>query len=299
MKNDYIYRSAPEAPTIEEMAEDTKRMNRDKVGRPFSHSNAMFIWASILRAVNGTSYRQLEGELERRLPITSIPSHQTIFRRLKDIKPTVKMYLPPAGGELHLAMDATGLSMMCSGQYITFKWRKKANFFRLTIIVDVRTKMVLKWALTSDEIGETRHFKRMILEILEECAPGTKIYFYGDKAYDSEEIFRFCEEHNIKCIVLVRKNAVCNEGARGRAMREQFGMSEPPDMLDELMTQEEKLIYQHTWKLLNECGKRWAVEGAFSVIKRCMGESLKVRSIEAARRAVAVIISVYNDWIMG
>ena len=82
-------------------------------------------------------------------------------------------------------------------------------------------------------------------------------------------------------------------------MREQFGMSEPPDILDELMTQEEKLIYQNTWKLLNKYGRRWAVEGVFSVIKRCMGESLKVRSIEAAQRAIAVIISVYNEWVMG
>ena len=190
MTNDYTYRSAPKAPTVEEMAEDIKRINNDKVGRPFIYAEPMFLWSSTLRAVNGTSYRQLEGELERRLPILSVPSHQTIHRRLKKIKPTIKMYLPPAGGELHLAMDATGLSMMCSGQYIKLKWRKKANFLRLTIIVDARTKMVLKWALTSDEIGEQKHFEWCV-KLWRNAPPEQRYVFTATRHMTLKRYFSF------------------------------------------------------------------------------------------------------------
>ncbi|KXB05748.1 hypothetical protein AKJ49_00170 [candidate division MSBL1 archaeon SCGC-AAA382A03] len=74
----------------------------------------------------------------------------------------------------------------------------------------------------------------------------------------------------------MRKNATPSLSPRGEAVRE-F----------------QKQGYEE-WKGDHDYGKRWAVEGFFSAVKRCFGETVRAASPEGMVREVKRKFALYN-----
>ncbi len=99
----------------------------------------------------------------------------------------------------------------------------------------------------------------------------------ADGAYDHKEAFELLEEKGVGPPgIKTRKNTRRSLSPRGQAVKE-F----------------QKLGYEK-WKKKHEHGKRWAVEGFFSAIKRCFGETVRATTPEGMTREVKRKFGLYN-----
>lgn len=177
------------------------------------------------------------------------------------------------------------------------KWKIKRGFIRLVILNAVGSRLVLKFAITGDDVGETRQFEPLMRELFEEVGANVKLRFYGDKAYASNMVYGFCNERGIECNVPVKINAKGGSDPYGLAALEQLGggadlltfQTIPPDI---------RLAIQIKWLLEHDYGKRSSVEGVFSTYKRLFGEGVRSIKPENIEREVAMKLAVYNLWTL-
>ncbi len=100
----------------------------------------------------------------------------------------------------------------------------------------------------------------MFSSLIEQAEKKAKIEkILADGAYDTRDNFNLLEKKGIESGIKIRKNA--NPRARGSSYRKRC-------------VRELKEIGYEEWKERHDYGKRWAVEGVFSSVKRIFGESI-------------------------
>ena len=156
-----------------------------------------------------------------------------------------------ASDELEVIADGTGISTTRGGQYVVAKWGKTrdSKFLKIEIVMDKDELNVIDAEVTSDEVETAVETKDLQDE-------GKKVRkFYGDKAYDANEVYKTGVE-----VVPPRKNARRGHPARRKAVRE-F-----------------KRLGYDRWREERGYGNRWRVESLFSAVKCTFGESVRATS---------------------
>ena len=100
---------------------------------------------------------------------------------------------PEANDELEVIADATGISTNKGGQYIIAKWgkTKDSKFLKIEIVIDKDQFNVINAEVTSNEV------ETAVKDLQDK---GKK--FYGDKAYDANEVYKT----GVEVVVPPRKN---------------------------------------------------------------------------------------------
>ena len=101
----------------------------------------------------------------------------------------------------------------------------------------------------------------------------------ADGAYDHRDIFNRLEKDHINSGIKIRENAATKSGRspyRAECSREK-----------------QKLGYR-AWADKRKYGKRWAVEGVFSSVKRIFGENIRASSIDGMTREVLMKFQFYQ-----
>lgn len=288
-------------------------MNRGKRGRPFAYADGLINVIGIFRLMTNTPYRQCEGAAVEMLGRESVPHFTTFCRRLNRMKvvpgenpaaPTVA----DGSREIRLAIDGSGIVPSTRGDWIRHVWKVKRGFIRLSILVDVDTKMILAFSITDESVGESPRLPTLLDEALDKMGmPGRTgtsrvvVILMGDKGYDSRENFSHCRKRGVVALIPVKVNASCRAGgvdrARTEAVLEQMGGrgdgADTPKRVAAI-PEAERRDNQKDWKRRTHQGDRWAVEGVFSSFKRTLGEAVRAVKWPNILREVANKIAVYN-----
>jgi hypothetical protein len=246
---------------VQDWDKELAEMNKGKRGAKFKFPNSLIHLQSIWTQFH--SYRVAEGITIDLVKFSNLPesnNYTTIFRRVEKIETKIPA---PKSKEICVATDGTGVKMGITGEYLEDKYgdgRKK--YIKVVISGDPNTKDLLKvevsvegQGISEPEIAE-KHMKELIDE-------GQKIKkFYGDGGLDKNNLFDFCDMHQIDPVIKLPKNAVDNskKGSWRRSME---------------VRKYKKEGYKK-WAKKRMYGMRWpGTEGIISAVKTIFGERIR------------------------
>ena len=248
---------------------ELRRMNQGKRGSPYlfpeSFMRFMMIWKQFL------DYRALEGMARSLVNLGIIPKYgdyTTIWHRVHDMIPELDI----SGMQYaELGTDGTGLKTNNAGSYRTIKYgdpdAKQRKHLVIIITADVRTKKIIGIESRIEGTGPSepetasRHIREAVMKGVEVKT------FYGDGAFDVNNLFNLMHTIGAKAIIKIRKNA-STDRCRGSKYRRK-----------EIREYQEKGYKQ--WAEDNDYGMRWpGTEGVISATKRKFGENCVSRSAE-------------------
>jgi len=252
--------------------QELKRMNREKRGRPFEYPEVFAQFSGLLYEFLHLPYRQLEGalrKLEKFIPKLKAADYTTLWHRIANLK----IELPTNKGKIVVAVDSTGIKVTNRGDWMRKKWwrKERRGWIKVHIAVDVETNKLLAMEITDEKVGDSKMLEPLLKDISLKDA-------LLDGAYDNGNAFEFFKRKGVDPPgIKIRKNA------------SRRGLSERSFAVREF----QKLGYEE-WKKKHQYGKRWAVEGVFSAVKRCFGETVRATSIEGMMLEVRRKFILYN-----
>ena len=243
------------------------KMNRGKRGSPCrfpeSFMQFMMLWKQYL------DYRSLKGMAGSLAGLGTIPNYgdyTTIWNRIHDMKPDLDI----SGLEYaEIGTDGTGLKTNNAGSYRITKYgdpdRKRRKHLIIIITADVKTKKILGIESHIEGTGSpepetaSRHIRKAVMNGI-----GVK-GFYGDGAFDTNDLFDLPHSISAKVVIKIRKNA-STDRYRGSKHRRRT------------IREYQEKGYK-TWAGENSYGMRWpGTEGIFSAVKRKFSENCMSRS---------------------
>jgi hypothetical protein len=261
---------------LENWDKEIEEQNAEKRGRPYIYPEAFIRFSAIIYEIFHLPYRQMEGfyrKLSQYVSKIKAADYTTLFRRIQKVHLEVpESYRYNAV----IAIDSTGIKVTNRGEWLREKWKIHRGWLKVHIAVDIRTKKILGIEVTDERVSDSRMFKNLISQA-EKKAKIEKVL--ADGAYDTREIFNLLEEKHIESGIKIRKNA--NQRARGSPYRKKC-------------VRELKEMGYERWKEKHDYGKRWAVEGVFSSVKRIFGESVRAHSQISAIQEAKRKFMIYN-----
>jgi len=261
---------------IEKWDEELEQQNKGKKGKPYIYPEAFIQFSAIVHEIFNIPYRQMEWfyrGLARHIDVLKVANYTTLFRRISRLE----IQIPECQQEdLVIAIDSSGIKVTNRGEWLREKWKVYRGWLKVHIAVDVRTKKIVGIEVTDETVGDSRVFKELI------CQAETKgkvEKVLADGAYDTRDIFDILQEKGIEAGIKIRKNA--STLARGSPHRKNC-------------VREVKTLGYEKWKEKHEYGKRWAVEGVFSSVKRIFGETVRAHGQTSAIQEVKGKFLIYN-----
>lgn len=252
---------------------ELNQMNEGKRGGQYKFPESYIRWQVVWK--QWVDYRGLEGisrSLARYGFVPEYADYSTTWNRVHSMVPEIAL---PTEEELEVATDGSGLKSGSAGEYRMFKYKQKSKRKYLVVVItaDVRKKKLLKVEAYIQKKGKSepkiakKHLKKLKKD-------GKKVKkMYGDGAMDSNELFTYLDKEKIGSAIKLRSNA-STDHCRGSRRRR--------DEIRKLQECGYKL-----WAYRKRYGKRWAVEGIFSAVKRMFSENTTSKS-EKTLRAEAV-----------
>jgi len=282
--------------------EELDVMNEGKVGYPYEYPDSFIQFLMRLKCVFKIDYRTLEG-ITRKLIIfvpksQRAPDYSTLQFRFSNMEYKLEVY--QEHGEQVVAGDSTGLKTSNRGEYRMNKYRgKRKEFVKLHIIVNIKTRQIISWSVTKEEVRDGKEMPKLI--------SGAKKYgkikeALFDRAYDDKNNYWMLQNEEIKPGIKPRKTMklervnqeIEKEEKRlifikGKNKREKIQAR-----LLRLKTLKEYLQDKEKWKEENGYGERWKAEGRYSVFKRVFGEHVFSKKMGNISKEVAVKLSLMN-----
>lgn len=265
---------------LENWDHEVSRLNKGKRGRPFEYPEQFILFMAIIHISFYLPYRQLEGftrKLAEYIPEMSSADYTTLFRRMKSLDIDITDTVPSSSKNRIVAVDSTGIKVSSRGEWIRHKWKVHRGWLKVHVMVDVETKEVISLEVTTEKVSDNQKFESLLNSAE---ANGNNISeVLADGAYDTRAIHTIIGERGIKSGIKIRKgSSTRSRGSPHRAkhVREVYDIG-----IDE-------------WKKKHGYGRRWSVEGVFSVVKRAFGEGVRASSMEGMIREVKMKFILYN-----
>jgi hypothetical protein len=241
-------------------------MNLGKIGAPYQFPNSLVKLQAVW--LNFFSYRGAEGITRKLTDMKLLPEfndYSTIQRRVIGLD----LEIPKSKSkEISVSTDGSGMKMNMNGEYFHEMYGngKRKKFIKVVITADPFEKDVLKIEVSIEGKGDSepevaeKHMQKLIEE-------GNDIKeFFGDGSFDTNDLFDFCDLHQIDPIMKIRKNAVVDPDGSWRRNTE--------------IKKYKKLGYKK-WAEKKRYGRRWTgTEGIFSAVKKIYGERVRAHKID-------------------
>jgi|SRR3989344_3168673 len=241
------------------------QMNFGKRGAPYEFPNSLIkLQAAWL---NFFSYRGAEGITRKLTSLGLLPEYNdysTIQRRVIDL---ALEFPKPKSREIYVSADGSGIKMNMSGEYFHEKYadEERKKFIKVVISGDPFKKDILKIdvSLEGESDSEPEIAEKQMKKLIEEGNVINK--FFGDGSFQTHKLFDFCDQHKIKPIIKIAKNA--NPKSNGSWKRN-------------IEVKKYKKLGYKKWAKKNEYGRRWTgTEGIFSAVKKIYGERVKAHKV--------------------
>ena len=248
---------------IESWKSEMKDLNYRKRGGQFKYPNSLIQYCSVLKAVFGIGFRQIDGftkALIQWLPISESPDYTTISRRFNKLGLDLISSLKNIDEGQIIAIDSTGIKLFQSGEWIREKHNKRKPFLKLHVAVNVKTKQATAQIMTEDSVGDINMSNELVKQAQKSASV---IKVLEDGAYDSYQNYIDAKRLGFELIVKPRKGSIGN-GLNDRAKT----------------VRRIRAIGEENWKKEVQYGRRWLVEIWYSVFKRRFGEHCFCRKPE-------------------
>jgi hypothetical protein len=267
---------------LDEREDGLKKMNQSKKGK----SGARYLYPepfmrllAYLHVLFHLPFRQEEGfveSLSKYADGLKAPDWSTIWERTKNLDLTLDRVRTDR--PISIALDSSGIKVSNSGDRIRKKWKVKRGYLKIHLAVDARSKQAVSMQVTEETVSDGSQTEALILEAI---AKNDIDRAYADGAYDSRANFNLLESTGIDPVIKVRKNA--SRKAKGSYVRKESVIAQQTDF--------------EGWKKEKKYGDRWAVEGAYSSIKRIFGEYVSAKKFVNMAKEMGTKVSLYNLFV--
>lgn len=236
----------------------SKKSPGSQGGRKELFSDDAILALMYLKSLFHMPYRMIEGfgrSLFILLSITlAVPHFTRICKRSKKLK------LPPlpAGKDLTVVLDGTGVKVYGEGEWkekIHGKGKKK-KWKKIHVALDPKTQEVVLTDVTEKEMHDSKLCPNFLNRL-----KGKIRKVIGDGAYDTEECYRAIVNRGAEPIIPPRKGAKLWQSEEKWAQWRNDAIKEIEGLSDKLL-----------WKKLRGYTVRSLVETFFSRMKRCFGD---------------------------
>jgi hypothetical protein len=263
---------------MEEWEEELEAVNRGKEGARFRFPDSFIQLLGFIRLMFHLPYRQAEGFIEalsRYIEGLTAPDYTTLNKRLNRLNVELGLEDIQPDEPLTLAVDASGLKVANSGDWIRRVWKLRKGYLKIHIAVDVKTKEIIAMEVTSEKVGDNRMFKPLVKAAMNRHHVSRVI---ADGAFDAKVNFTFLAKHGIDPAIKPRSNSVVK--SRGCPARKQAVA--------------ERLKDPEAWKVKHQYGYRWRAESVFSCMKRLFGEHVTAKKYVNMVKEIFLKAALYN-----
>src|SRR3989344_9300084 len=244
---------------------ELKEMNLRKRGAQYKFPNSLIKLQAIW--LNFFSYRGAERITKKFVEFGLLPKfndYSTIQRRVIELD---LEFPKPKSKEMSVSTDGSGIKMNMSGEYFEQMYGKgdRKKFIKVVVSADPFEKDILKIevSLEGEGLSEPDIAEEHLDELIDEGNDINK--FFGDGSFDKHKLFDFCDQHRIKPVIKIGKDA--NPDADGSWKRS-------------IEVRKYKKLGYKKWAKKNEYGRRWTgTEGIFSAVKKIYGERVKAHKV--------------------
>ena len=261
---------------LDEWNEELKKMNKDKEGARFRYPEPFMRLLAYAHVLFHLPFRQEEGfvnALSKHVNGLKVPDYTTIWERTQNLD--MKLDGVNTNESISVAIDSSGIKVSNSGDWIRKKWKVKRGYLKIHLAVDARSKQAVSMQVTEETVSDGSQTEPLVAEAMSKNTIGR---VYGDGAYDSRANFNLLAASKIDPAIKVRKNA--SQKAKGSYARKESVIEQQTDF--------------EGWKEEKKYGDRWAVEGAFSCIKRIFGEYVSAKKFVNMAKEMTTKVSLYN-----
>ena len=150
--------------------------------------------------------------------------------------------------------------------------KQRRGWLKVHVAVDVESKRLLSLQVTEEDTSDSEVLRPLLEDV--NIKEGLM-----DGAYDTNDAFNFMKLKGVDCPgIKIRENAVVGNETSARSMA---------------VLEYKKNGYKG-WKQMHQYGRRWAVEGFFSSIKRIFGETVRASSPEGMVCEIKRAFILYN-----
>lgn len=262
---------------FKDWAEELRRMNQGKLGRPFEFPESFIRFLMRLKCGFNVGYRQVEG-IARKLYVlipdcARSPDYSTLQKRFTILEVALEVY---QGTELQeTALDSSGIKTSNRGEYKALRYdqAKRKEYVKIHIGLNIKTQQVIACEVTASQVHDGEVAGDLIREG-QKMGPVNRCLM--DSGYDSKKVYGVLMDGGIKPVIKPARRGSL-EGAKERYRR----LKEKPDdklnkveraALNRLGEVIEYLADSKKWKDKMSYGMRWFVEGFFSAFKRIFSE---------------------------
>lgn len=255
---------------LDNINNELRQMNKNKVGKPYKYSNSHIEFESKLQPY--FDYRSIQGicqALSKKITDFPVNHYSNACRRVNNLDlelPDIDFDKP-----IYVGNDGSGVKVSNRGEWMRQKWQVRRGWIKAVITVDVESKKLLDIEVFEKGDSEPDIFARHIKNLIKNGAKIRK--GCGDGAHDKRKLFNTMEKYGIEQVLKPRSNA--STKAKGSISRARE-------------VRKFKELGYKKWAEEKEYGMRWATEGKFSSVKRKFGEYVrsakKNNMIEEARR---------------
>ena len=254
---------------VKNWGRELNEMNTRKRGAPYKYPKTFMIFASIIYSFFRMPYRQLEGFIGRISayePGLLAADYTTLHKRIS--KQDLGIDIPEND-----AVDLIGIKVTNRGDWMREKHgTQRRGWLKVHVTVDVESKRLLSLEVTEENTSDSEVLRPLLKDVNFEDA-------LADGAYDINDAFEFMKSNGADCPgIKIRGNAVVGKEESARSMA---------------VLEYQKMGYKG-WRQMHQYGRRWAVEGLFSSIKRIFGETVRAASPEEMISEVKRAFILYN-----
>ena len=264
---------------LDEWEDELRKMNQPKNGKSgarYRYPEAYMRLLAYLHVLFHLPFRQEEGfvkSLSRYVDGLEAPDWSTIWERTKNLDMSLEGV--NTDEPISIAIDSSGIKVSNSGDWMRKKWKVKRGYLKIHLAVDARSKQAVSMEVTEETVSDGSQTESLVQEAV---SKNDVERVYGDGAYDSRANFNILASNGIDPAIKVRKNA--SRKAKRCYSRKMEVIAQQTDFQE--------------WKRQKRYGDRWAVEGAYSSIKRIFGEYVSAKKFVNMAKEMATKVSLYN-----
>jgi hypothetical protein len=242
------------------------QMNDGKRGARFQFPESLIKLQAVWTQFH--SYRVAEGITRMVVLFSRLPKsndYSTICRRVNKME----LILPEVKNkQISVSTDGTGIKMNAGCEYFQEKYgdRKRKKFIKVVITGEPYDKDVLKIEVSveGEGLSESEVAEKHLGEFYDEGYDVKE--FFGDGAFDKNNLFDLCDFYQIEPKIKIDKNAVISSNNSWKRNCE--------------VKKYKKLGYKK-WAKIKNYGRRWTgTEGIISAVKKMFGDRVRSKKIE-------------------
>ena len=174
-------------------------------GRPEMYSDVAIQCMLVIRSVYHLPLRGLESFVGSLIPLQGFnlpcPNYTTVCKRAKSLQVKLPRLTKP-GENIHVLVDSTGLKIYGEGKTRKHGISKRRTWRKLHVDICMETQSVVRSALTTNDIGDSEVFEKLL-----DTIEGTIASVAGDGAYDTMDCYNACHFHGADPSIPPRRGA--------------------------------------------------------------------------------------------